>query len=151
MQIVQWTENDAIPYRLLYLADPDKDMIDRYFFRSDVFLLKVDKDIVGVVCIQSQGKTAEIMNIAISPTYQGARYGTNLINCAIKHVKKLHKDTLLVKTANSSIQALTFYKKNGFKITKIVPNYFVENYAQPIWEDGIQAQDQIILSLNLHE
>ncbi|MBC2258317.1 GNAT family N-acetyltransferase [Listeria booriae] len=151
MQIVQWTENDAIPYELLYLADPDKDMIDCYFFQSDVFLLKINEDIVGVVCIQSQEKTAEIMNIAITPTYQGARYGTNLMNCAIKHVKKLHKDTLLVKTANSSIQALTFYKKNGFKISKIVSNYFVENYAQPIWEDGIQAQDQIILSLNLHE
>lgn len=151
MQIVRWTENDVIPYDLLFLADPDKDMIDSYFFQSDVFLLKLDKDIIGIVCIQSRMNTSEIRNISISPAYQGAQYGTSLIKYTMQHAKKMHADVLLVKTANSSFQALAFYKKIGFEIIGSIPNYFVENYTQPIWENGIQAQDQIILALNMHE
>ncbi|MBC1501759.1 GNAT family N-acetyltransferase [Listeria weihenstephanensis] len=146
MEIKKWLKYDIIPYEILLLADPDIPTIDRYFFESDVFLLQDGTYVSGVICIKSKEEAAEIMNIAIAPEYQGHKYGTQLLEHAIHHVTSLHKDQIIIKTANSSIQALAFYQKLGFRMIAIIPDFFTKHYPDPIWENGILAQDQIVLS-----
>ncbi|MBC1435828.1 GNAT family N-acetyltransferase [Listeria rocourtiae] len=146
MEIRKWNKCDAIPYELLLLADPDRSAIDCYFLQSDVFLLLERECIYGVICIQNGEDSSEIVNISVSPSYQGQGYGKKLIQQALTHALWLHKSPLIVKTANSSIQALAFYQKNGFRMVAIIPDYFTKNYAYPIFENGIRAQDQIVLA-----
>ncbi|WP_430536001.1 GNAT family N-acetyltransferase [Listeria rocourtiae] len=147
MEIRKWNKSDTIPYELLLLADPDRSAIDGYFLQSDTFLLLEGEGecVCGVVCIQNGEDSSEIVNIAVSPSYQGQDYGKKLIQRAIRHALGLHKSTLIVKTANSSIQALAFYQKTGFRMVAIIPDYFTQNYVNPIFENGIRAQDQIVL------
>lgn len=151
MEIKKWTEYDIIPYEVLLLADPDKSAIHRYFFQSDVFLLIVDERTCGVICIQNENDCSEIVNIAVLPDYQGRHYGQKLLEHAIMNIKKSHKHTLIAKTANSSIQALAFYQKAGFRMTEIIPDYFPKHYSEPIFENGILAQDQIVMMYHLNK
>ncbi|MBA3925736.1 GNAT family N-acetyltransferase [Listeria rustica] len=151
MKIKKWTECDIIPYELLLLADPDKSAIDRYFFQSDVFLLIADDQTCGVICIQNEGDCSEIVNIAVLPNYQGRQYGKELLEHAITNTKKLYNHTLIVKTANSSMQALAFYQKAGFRMIEIIPDYFLKHYSEPIFENGILAQDQIVMLYKINK
>ncbi|CDI94197.1 IAA acetyltransferase [Pseudomonas aeruginosa PA38182] len=44
---------------------------------------------------------------------------------------------------------LAFYQRVGFRVDKVVKNYFLDNYDQPIYEMGIQHKDMLRLSLIL--
>lgn len=151
MKIKKWTECDIIPYEVLLLADPDQEEVNRYFFQSDVFLLIENECICGVVCIQNKEDCSEIINIAVLPAYQNRNYGKKLLQHAIIYAGELNQSTLLVKTANSSIQALAFYQKAGFRMVEIIPNYFTQHYSEPIFENGILTQDQIVLKFLINE
>ncbi|EUJ23544.1 GNAT family acetyltransferase [Listeria grandensis FSL F6-0971] len=151
MEIKKWVEYGIIPYEALLLADPNISEIKRYFYQSDVFLIEEEEYTVGVVCIQNKEDCSEIVNIAVLAEYQGLGYGKQLLDYAISHVKQLRSKNLIVKTANSSIQALAFYQKAGFRMVEIVPDYFTTSYSESIWENGILAQDQIILQLSWME
>ncbi|RIO99278.1 GNAT family N-acetyltransferase, partial [Staphylococcus gallinarum] len=48
-------------------------------------------------------------------------------------------------TGNSSIGQLAFYQKAGFRIVAVEMNYFVNNYEDPIYENGILCRDLIRL------
>ena len=42
---------------------------------------------------------------------------------------------------------LAFYQRHGFCVTSIDHDFFVKNYPEPIFEDGIQLVDMLRLSL----
>ncbi|AWE68994.1 putative iAA acetyltransferase [Pseudomonas aeruginosa] len=44
---------------------------------------------------------------------------------------------------------MAFYQRVGFRVDKVVKNYFLDNYDQPIYEMGIQHKDMLRLSLIL--
>nr|MBP6562703.1 hypothetical protein [Neisseriaceae bacterium] len=53
--------------------------------------------------------------------------------------------TVFVGTANSSLNQLGFYQKAGFRLSHIVPNYFIDHYPDPIIENGLRALDMVYL------
>ena len=70
---------------LLFLADEQEDMIDRYLDRGDMFVL-YDPEPVGecVVCDNGDG-VFEIKNIATDPAVHGRGYGRALIEFVMRH------------------------------------------------------------------
>jgi len=42
---------------------------------------------------------------------------------------------------------LAFYQRHGFRVTAIDRDFFVQNYPEPIFEDGIQLHDMLRLTL----
>ena len=44
---------------------------------------------------------------------------------------------------------LAFYQRQGFRATGIDRDFFVKNYPEPIFEDGIQLFDMLRLTLRL--
>lgn len=59
------------PMDLLYLADPSKEMLDKYLGNSQVYGLIKNNQIIGVCVVQIKtSKKAEIMNIAINEKNQ---------------------------------------------------------------------------------
>ncbi|MDA3948255.1 MAG: hypothetical protein PF508_03430 [Spirochaeta sp.] len=44
---------------------------------------------------------------------------------------------------------LAFYQRHGFRVTSIDHDFFVNNYPEPIFEDGIQLFDLLRLTLQL--
>lgn len=41
---------------------------------------------------------------------------------------------------------LSFYKSCGYKVSRIIPNFFTDNYDHPIIGDGVTLRDMIHLS-----
>ena len=144
MEIKQIFENKKKFMDLLFLADEQEDMIDRYLDGGDMFVL-FDPDAVGecVVCDLGDG-VFEIKNIATDPSVHGKGYGRALIEYVMDHYKGRCKK-MLVGTGDSPL-TVPFYKKCGFTEHHRVKNFFTDNYDHPIFEEGIQLVDMVYLS-----
>lgn len=141
---------DLIPYDLLLLADPSKDLVDEYLEQSDIFIAERNKETLGVIVLFPLTEdTAEIKNIAVKPAFQGQGIGSFLIGNVMKAAAIKNYNNIIIGTANSSIGQLHLYQKLGFEITEIRKDFFTENYTDPIFENGIQAKHLLILAKKL--
>lgn len=143
-------QNDPIPYELLLLADPSKDLIDAYLKKSVLFIAKHNDEITGIAVLFPLTKeTVEIKNIAVKPEFQGQGIGSFLLENLIQFALLNQQTTICIGTANSSIGQLYLYQKLGFEITAIKRNFFIDHYAEPIFENGIQAKHMLVLTRQL--
>ncbi|MBX2962108.1 MAG: GNAT family N-acetyltransferase [Cyclobacteriaceae bacterium] len=141
---------NTIPYDLLLLADPSKELVDRYLEKSEVFAAIQADEILGVLALYPlTDDTAEIKNLAVKPECQGQGIGSYLIEEAVRHATIRKLKTVFIGTANSSIRQLSLYQKLGFQVIEVKHDYFIQHYAEPIFENGIQARHMIVLSQDL--
>ena len=139
------------PYSLLLLADPSKKMIDNYLAASVVLVAEAQGLRLGlVVLLALSPELVEIKNLAVEPEWQGKGIGTQLIAEATALAKREGYQRLCIGTANSSLQQLSLYQKLGFQITEVQKGFFIANYDEPIFENGRQAIDLIVLTKQVH-
>lgn len=140
--------DDKIKYmNLLLLADEQRDMIERYLYKSDMFVLD-DCGVKGEISVSDEGGgVLEIKNLAVLPKFQRIGYGKKLV----EFVCKKYKDGFSVIQVGTGKSPLTlpFYKKCGFELSHIVKDFFIENYDHPIIEAGIQLKDMVYLTKKL--
>jgi len=147
MEIKQVFDHKKQYMDLLFLADEQEDMIDRYLEQGEMFVL-TDPDPLGEIVVVDLGDGVfEIKNLATSPEVHGKGYGRTLINYVLKHYKGRCKE-MLVGTGDSPL-TLPFYEKCGFKEHHRLKNFFIDNYDHPIFEEGIQLVDMVYLSQTL--
>ena len=109
MEIKQILHNKKQYMELLFLADEQEDMIDRYLDTGDMFVVLDPKAVAEcVVCDLGKG-VFEIKNIAVLPEKQGKGYGRLLIEFVMEHYKG-RCDKMLVGTGDSPL-TVPFYKK----------------------------------------
>lgn len=143
-------EENEIPYDLLLLADPSKAAIETYLRKSQVFIAEKNKEIIGAIVLCPLTETsAEIKNIAVKPAFQGKGIGKLMIQQILTIAKEKGYQSLCIGTANASIAQLYIYQKLGFEISEIKRNFFIDNYAEPIYENGIQVKHMIVLRRGL--
>ncbi len=143
------TKQEAIPYDLLLLADETKEIIDRYVKDGEIYVLEVDSQIIAVYVFQEiDTERIEIKNIAVDRNYQGQGIGTFLLRDATIRAREQGYGTILIGTANGAIKQLYLYQKEGFEITAIKKNFFVDHYPEPIFENGIWCKHMIMLEKN---
>lgn len=141
---------DEIPYHLLLLADPSVKLVMEYINRGHCFLAFLDEEIVGiVVLVHNDLDHYEIVNIAVKEKHQGKGIGKQLIQKALEEARRLGATTLEIGTGNSSIPQLKLYQKCGFRIIGVDHDFFIRNYDEEIYEDGIQCRDMIRLRMSL--
>lgn len=139
------TRNQQV-YDLLLLADPSLAMINDYLPRSRVLSAQNNGRIIGVaVLLPTHPRCLEIINIAVDNEFQGQGIGQTLLNKSIEYTKDAGYLRVEIGTGNSSLAQLRLYQKMGFKISHIDTDYFVRNYPEPIFENGIQCTDMIRL------
>lgn len=132
---------------LLLLADEQESMIDRYLKRGDMFVLTDNNEVRASCVITEESKGIyEIKSIAVYPQFQRQGYGKKLILFLLEHYKD-RCQTILVGTGNSPT-ALSFYKNCGFVYSHRIPNFFIDNYDHPIFEEGKQLKDMIYLKIS---
>lgn len=148
MKIQQVTENKRKYMDILLMADPQEDMIDRYLDQSDLFVLS-EEGVVKTVCAVQvlKDRRCEIKNIATVKEEQGKGYGRNMIHYVCEHYSD-RCDMMYVGTGNSR-KTLGFYEKCGFVNSHILAGFFTDNYAEPIYEDGVQLVDMVYLKKKL--
>ena len=143
IEIREVVENKKQFLSLLLLADEQEDMIDRYISDGTMYVLD-DNGVKGECVVLNVGNnTLEIKNIAIHPDYPRKGYGQAFIDFIIEKYKGEYS-VLQVGTGESQT-TIPFYEKCGFIRSHIIPNFFTDNYANPIYENGVQLVDMVYL------
>lgn len=135
---------------LLLTADPSETLVKGYLERGRCYTLEINNQTAGVyILLQTAYDTAELINIAVDEKYQGRGIGKFLVKDGIQKAKNLGFKTIEVGTGNSSINQLALYQKCGFRITGVDKDFFIKNYEEEIFENGIQCKDMVRLSQKL--
>jgi ribosomal protein S18 acetylase RimI-like enzyme len=86
----------------------------------------------------------EIVYIAVAPDLRGRGYGKQIIHVLQEELHQRQGHSLLVGTANTSLENIAFYQKCGFRMFEVRRDYFA--YIQPpIVEHGIVLRDMLVL------
>jgi len=135
------------PMELLLLADPSEEKIRSYLPESKCFVASSKGAVVGACVVRPRGPGAhELMNISIQPVHQKSGYGTALLKWVVDFYCKSGARQIEVGTGTFGYQ-LAFYQRQGFRVTSIDHDFFVKNYPEPIFEDGIRLVDMLRLTL----
>lgn len=148
MEIREIKEGKKIYIELLLLADEEEKMVDKYLDRGQMFVL--DDEGIKAECVVTQegDNIIEIKNIAVYPKYQKKGYGRKLIEF-VENKYKNDFDIIRVGTGDSKL-TIPFYENCGFKRSYCIKDFFVNNYENPIYEDGIRLKDMVYLEKNIH-
>ena len=143
------TEAHEIPLSLLLEADPSETSIEAYLSNAWCFTAQEHNQCVGACVFQPLSKTAaELCNISIKADRQAQGIGTQLLRYALKELAVRGIRQVELGTGTFGHQ-LAFYQRLGFRVESVVKNHFLDNYPDPIFENGIQHKDMLRLCLNL--
>ncbi|WP_203248232.1 GNAT family N-acetyltransferase [Sporosarcina beigongshangi] len=150
MFIRKLNKHEIPPFELLLLADPSREMVEEYLAIGECRVAEIAGEIVGVyVLVKLDVETMEIMNVAVDERMHGRGIGRKLIEDAIQTARELGYHSLEVGTGNSSIGQLALYQKCGFRIEGVIKDFFIDNYEEAIFENGIQCRDMTRLARRL--
>ena len=144
--------NDEMPFGLLLLADETTEAIEKYIYTSDVYVARQDGKgkPIGVFALQKIGPTEmELRNIAVSISFQDIGVGSMLITKAKEIAAQAGCSTLWVGTPDIATKEIGFYKKNGFGPAGTKKDFYIENYPNPLYDNGVQLRDMLMLRLEL--
>lgn len=135
---------------LLLQADPSIEMIEKYLYSGDCFLALLNNETIGTFVLQPNSvNEIEVKNISIDPKFQGQGIGKDILKYVVRISKLEGYESLIVKTADVNKEVIEFYKKNKFQYYFTVKSHYLKYYDKPIYENGVQAVDQIVLKLDL--
>lgn len=144
MRFQQITENKKEYLDLLLLTDPQEDMIDRYLDTGDMFALYEGKELCTLAVVTLlKNRECEIRNLVTTYGHGSKGYTRAMIHFLSEHYRS-ECDTMYVGTWNYG-ESLRVYKRCGFEYSHTLPNYYLNNYEEPIYLDGEQITDMIYL------
>jgi len=142
--------DEPLPRKLLLDADPDWNAVSRYLDAAEIYIALLEDEVIASLVLNIlNANTLEIKNIAVTPDLQGKGIGRLLLENATRIAITKDIRNLIIGTSNASIGQLCLYQKAGFDMTEIKHNFFLDNYPQPIFENGIQCRHMIMLKKKL--
>ena len=139
------------PYELLLEADPDREKVEAYLKDSDCFIATVRNSVAGVIVVPQgggwQGGDHEPCRGGYLPSARNRR--KLLRHVSNKWAPAQGVELLRICTGTSAAGPMMLYQQEGFDLVAVDRDYFVRNYAEPIWENGIQCRHQLILEKRL--
>ncbi|SFB07309.1 Acetyltransferase (GNAT) domain-containing protein [Acetitomaculum ruminis DSM 5522] len=143
MKIYEVVVNKRDYMDLLFLADEQEDMIDKYLDKGTMYVLD-DDGVKGECVVTDEGNgVLEIKNIATLPESHGKGYGRLLI----KYISEKYAGKYMILQVGTGDSPLTilFYEKCGFRKHHKIKNFFLYNHDHPIIEEGVQLVDMVYL------
>lgn len=139
------------PYNLLLIADETVEGINTYLFDSQVYVALIEENPVGVFCLLPiDDEVVELMNIAVSEDMQNKGIGSRMLSEAERIAREQSYKRIILGTADCGEKQIRFYEKNSYSQYDVKKNYFLEKYPdEPIFEDGIQLKDMVMLEKRL--
>jgi ribosomal protein S18 acetylase RimI-like enzyme len=139
-----------MPWDLLLDADPSRERVQSYLDPEWTRVAHDESATLGVyVLARRDAHRFELMNIAVREDCRGTGLGRRLLGHAIGLAEAKGGRIVEVGTGNSSFDALAFYQRAGFRIVGVIRDFFVDNYPEPIVENGIRCRDMVRLELEL--
>lgn len=141
--------SNLVPMTLLLEADPSEDCINKYL-KDSICLGAFDNNELVGICVSKQlsDSIVEIYNITIEPQYQQQGIGSQLLQYVLNELVLMGYSQVELGTGTFGYQ-LSFYQRHGFRVDAILKDFFVDNYDEEIYENGIQHKDMLRLVCRL--
>jgi ribosomal protein S18 acetylase RimI-like enzyme len=133
---------------LLLEADESEPAIRTYLHRGDLYRIVADGELVGAVLLIAEGDGLEVKNIALAEPHRGRGLGRAAIEAVADLARAAGAVRLLVGTADSSVGAIAFYRRVGFRDAGRVEGFF-DAYPEPVVEEGVVAHDMVRFEMAL--
>lgn len=91
---------------------------------SNLYVLEIEKEIVGYVGFWILFETAQITTLAVAPHYQKQGYGKQLLQYAIQKIKAADCESITLEVRVSNQAAQKLYTDCGFSELGIRKNYY---------------------------
>lgn len=133
-------------------ADDSESEIAAYKNLGEVLVAIDEGEIVGHVQIVNSGEpgVAEIKSIAVYEDQRSKGIGTMLIQAALERCREMDARQVQVATAAASTDALKFYQRQGFRLSRIIRDFYIpERGYRHYVLNGIPLRDEVILELEL--
>ena len=142
------TKEDAVPFDLLLIADETEAAIKKYINESDIYLLYSNenkKPIAVFALYKIDGNTIELKNIGVIPLFRQKGIGSYLIEKIDEIARASNYTKIIVGTPDMAVNEIAFYEKNGFSKYAVKKDFFLQNYDEPVIEDGVMLRDMQML------
>jgi ribosomal protein S18 acetylase RimI-like enzyme len=146
LELVVGSREPWIP--LLLEADESEPIVRGYLGEGELLAILEGEEPAGVLLTIRDGDTLEIKNLAVAVGRRGRGVGRGAIGALVERATASGVRRLVVGTANSSLDALRFYQRTGFRVAGVRRGFFA-SYPEPIVEDGIRALDMVMLDREL--
>ena len=133
-------------------ADDSESEIERYRNLGEVLVARREGEIVGHAQVVETGEpgTYELKSLAVLEQWRSLGIGGALVGAAIDFCREREARILVVATAAASIPALQFYQRQGFRIRRVIRDFYsAERGYRPLELNGIPLRDEVILDLTL--
>lgn len=120
--------------------------------KLDGFLAEEEEGIIGVLLYKIGSSECELVYIHTGKPGKGI--GKLLIGRLIELLKSLKIKRLWVITTNDNLEALAFYQKQGFKISKVYPGEMdkvrkKKPFIPTVGKNGIPLRDMLELKMEI--
>ena len=133
-------------------ADDSDEQIASYCDLGEVLVAVDHGKIIGhaqVVGSNEQG-IFEIKSLAVREDLRSQGVGAKLVAAACDHCRERGGRLVVLATAAASIPALQFYQRQGFRVQRVIRDFYSpERGYRPLELNGIRLRDEIILDLDL--
>lgn len=86
----------------------------------------------GFILTRSAADEAELLTIAVDPSFQRSGLASQLINAAKQELKKNAVESLFLEVRRDNTAALACYKKLGFEKISVRRNYYTDDCGSKI-------------------
>jgi ribosomal-protein-alanine N-acetyltransferase len=94
-------------------------------YGSDLLVADIGGKVVGYVAVMDiDRETSKIVSLAVKKEFRRKGIGYKLLSTAIERCKERGKKKVMLEVRISNYPAQNLYKKIGFKIVDIIPNYY---------------------------
>ncbi len=146
----QLQKDEAIPFDLLLLADEEMRAIERYIYQSDIYVVEIEGKTIGVYALYPiDENAAEIKAIAVDEAYQNRGIGKLMLKDAEAKAREKSLGKLIIGTPSIAQKQIAIYRKAGFELFDVKKDFFIDYYSEPIFEDGVQLKDMVMLRKKL--
>ena len=141
--------SEPLPMDLLLLADETSAAIAAYVHDSEVWILRQQQVVVAVACVlEMDARYVELKNLAVATALQGQGVGSGFLTALKHHYAATHAQ-MWVGTADVGQAQQRFYQRHGFVRVGTRKRFFIENYPEPIIENGQQLVDMYVFACSL--
>lgn len=104
----------------------EDDFMDTFRFgRALGGIYRQDKKINGFIIYEFRRKSVYLWNLAVHPDHRRQGIGASLVNKLVRNASSL-RDRIIIEIRETNLPAQLFLRKQGFKATKILKNFYDE-------------------------
>lgn len=131
---------------LLLIGDESEPMVERYLDAGDLFVGFIDDEAVAVcVSVQISEELTEVKNLAVLAEFRRQGIGRRMLS----HVEQLNRGRTVQLGTGETPSTLRFYRSCGYRYSHRIPDFFIDNYPNPIIEEGVELRDMLYLRKRL--